>query len=66
MDHLAESASRGQPLPSELSNCDQTAHDGTVILTMDQRVEAVSGRSSGPHEQFSTILDQLASDKQRC
>ncbi len=48
---------------SELSHCDQTAHDGTVILTMDQRVEAVSDRSSGPYDQFSTILDQLASDR---
>jgi hypothetical protein len=49
--------------PSELSNCDQTAHDGTVILTMDQPVAAVSGQSSGAYDQFSTILDQLASDR---
>jgi hypothetical protein len=29
--------------PSELSNFDQTTHDGTVILVKDQQFEVVNG-----------------------
>lgn len=47
---------------SELSNCGQTAFAGTGILTIDQRVEAVSGRGLGFHDQHSSTLDQRASD----